>query len=63
MKNESYPLNEMRDSLKKLEAEASRLKALATGFPAVVKNIDPIMAFIDILNFHLCHLRVKNRGC
>jgi hypothetical protein len=57
MKNESYPLNEMKDSLKKLEAEAGRLKALAKGFPAVVKNIDPIMTFIDILNFHLIDIR------
>ena len=54
MKREQYPLEEMKESIKKLETEALRLKELAKDIPGVQKNLDPIIAFIDILNYHLC---------
>ncbi len=41
----------------RLEAEADKLKKLARCIPALEKNINPIMAFIDILNFHIRDLR------
>ena len=53
MKKEHYPLKEMQESLKRLEAEALNLKELAKDIPGVQKNVEPIIAFIDILNFHL----------
>ena len=40
-------------SLQKLEAEAGTLKRLTEGLPAVEKNLNPIMAFIDIIKFHV----------
>ena len=52
----SYPVGEMKGSLKKLETEAMRLKKLGGGIPAIEKNIRPIMTFLDILDFHLCDL-------
>ena len=47
-----YPIKEMQESLKKLDAEVRHLKALGAGIPVLEKNINPIMAFIDILDFH-----------
>lgn len=57
MKNESYSVKEMNKCLKRLETESHKLKKLARGIPAVEKNINPIIAFIDILNFHLIDIR------
>ena len=57
MKKESYPLKKMQESLRSLEIEAHRPKELAMDVPGVEKNVDPIMAFIDILKFHLSDLR------
>jgi len=57
MKKEAYPLKKMQESLRSLETEAHRLKELAKDIPGVEKNVDPIMAFIDILKFHLSDLR------
>ena len=57
MEKESYPLKEIQESFKRLETESHKLKKLARGIPAVEKNIDPIIAFIDILNFHLIDIR------
>ena len=56
MNDETFPIHDMKESLRKLEAEAKRLKSLARGMPVVEKNINPIMTFIDILDFHLCDL-------
>ena len=53
MKEEPYPVSEMKKTLKRLEAEAAQLKSLSEGMPGVERNIEPIMAFIDILKFHL----------
>ena len=52
----NYPIREMQESLKKLDAEARHLKDLGAGIPVLEKNINPIMAFIDILDFHLSDL-------
>ena len=57
MEKESYPLKEIQESFKRLETESHKLKKLARGIPAVEKNINPIIAFIDILNFHLINIR------
>ena len=54
-----YPVDEMIESLKKIEAETKRLKKLAGDFPAIEKNITPIMTFLDILDFHLSDLRER----
>lgn len=56
MKDGSYQLKELKESLARLEAEARRFKTLAGNIPAIEKNVDPILAFIDILNFHLCKM-------
>ena len=53
---QSYPVGEMKGSLETMKAEAKRLKALGGGIPAVEKNVRPIMAFLDILDFHLSDL-------
>ncbi len=52
-----YPVSDIKKSLKKIEAEVIKLKSLTQGLPAVGKNIAPVMAFIDILKFHLCDLK------
>ena len=52
-----YPVSEINESLKKIEAEVIKLKRLTQGIPAVGKNITPVMAFIDILKFHLGDLK------
>jgi len=57
MNEESFPIHDMKESLQKLETEAKRLKGLARGMPVVEKNINPIMTFLDILDFHLSDLR------
>lgn len=49
----SYPISDIKRSLKKIEAETAKLKKLTQSIPGVQKNITPIMAFIDILRFHL----------
>ena len=56
MKREQYQLKELKGSLARLEAEARRFKTLARNIPAIEKNVDPILAFIDILSFHLCEI-------
>jgi regulator of sigma D len=53
MKTGHYPISEIRESLQRLEGETNRLMKLSKGFPGIEKNITPIMAFIDILKFHL----------
>jgi len=57
MRKNPYPILEIKKSLKKIEAEVIKLKRLTQGIPAVGKNITPIMAFIDILKFHLGDLK------
>ena len=54
-----YPVSDIKKSLKKIEAEVIKLKRLTQGIPAVEKNITPVMAFIDILKYHLGHLKEK----
>ena len=54
-----YPVSDIKKSLKKIEAEVIKLKRLTQGLPAVEKNIAPVMAFIDILKFHLGDLKDK----
>jgi len=53
MRTEAYPILEIKESLKRLEGETNRLMELSKGIPGIEKNITPIMAFIDILKFHL----------
>ncbi len=53
MKTEPYPISEIKESLRKLEGETNRLMKLSKGIPGIEKNITPIVAFIDILKFHL----------
>ena len=53
MKAGPYPILEIRESLQRLEGETNRLMKLSKGIPGIEKNITPIMAFIDILKFHL----------
>jgi hypothetical protein len=53
MKTEPCPILEMKESLQRLEGETKRLMKLSNGIPGIKKNIIPIMAFIDILKFHL----------
>jgi hypothetical protein len=57
MRKKSFPISEIKKSLKKIEAEATKLKKLTNGIPGVEKNIAPIMTFIDILKFHLGDLK------
>ena len=56
MNEESFPIHDMKESVRRLETEAKRLKSMAKGMPVVEKNINPIMTFLDILDFHLCDL-------
>ena len=49
----SHPIFEIKRSLKVIEDETARLKKLAEGIPAVEKNINPILSFLDILQFHV----------
>jgi len=53
------PISEIKRSLKKIESEATKLKKLTQDIPAVEKNIIPILAFIDILKYHLDDLKEK----
>ena len=53
MKTDPGPILEMKESLRKLEEETNKLMELSQGIPGMEKNITPIMAFIDILKFHL----------
>lgn len=53
MKTDPYPILEMKESLQRLAGETDRLMKLSQGIPGIEKNIAPIMAFIDILKFHL----------
>ena len=53
MKTDPYPILEMKESLQRLAEETNRLMKLSKGIPGIEKNITPIMAFIDILKFHL----------
>jgi hypothetical protein len=57
MNEETFPVHDMKESLRRLETEAKRLRRMGKGMPAVEKNIDPIMTFLDILDFHLSDLR------
>ncbi len=59
MRKNPYPILEIKKSLKKIEAEVIKLKRLTQCIPAVEKNIAPVMAFIDILKFHLNDLEDK----
>ena len=59
MRKKTYPILEIKKSLKKIEAEVIKLKRLTQGIPAVEKNIAPVMAFIDILKSHLENLKGK----
>ncbi len=53
MKTEPYPISEIRESLLRLEGETNRLMKLSKGIPGIEKNVTPIVAFVDILKFHL----------
>jgi hypothetical protein len=57
MGTKPFPILEIKKSLKKIEAEVTKLKKLTKGIPGVEKNIAPVMAFIDILKFHLGDLK------
>lgn len=57
MRKKSFPILEIKKSLKKIEAEVTKLERLTKGIPGVEKNIAPILAFIDILKFHLGDLK------
>ena len=59
MRKKKYPVQEIKKTLKKIEAEVTKLKRLTQGIPGVEKNIVPIMSFIDILKFHLGELEDK----
>ena len=59
MRKKTYPVLEIKKSLKKMEIEAIKLKRLTKGIPAVEKNITSIMSFIDILKFHLGDLKER----
>jgi hypothetical protein len=59
MRKKTDPIVEIKKSLKKIETEVIKLKRLTQGIPAVEKNIAPVMAFIDILKFHLGDLKDK----
>ena len=60
MKTRSYSVLEIKKSLQKIEGEVTKLKKFTQDIPAVQKNIAPIMAFIDILKFHLNDLEDKH---
>jgi hypothetical protein len=53
MRKKTYSTQEIKRSLKKIEAEVIKLKRLTQGIPGVEKNMTPILSFIDILKFHL----------
>jgi hypothetical protein len=57
MRRESFPILEIKKSLKKIEVEVTKLKKLTKGIPGVEKNIAPILTFIDILKFHVDDLK------
>jgi hypothetical protein len=59
MRKKTYSIQEIKKSLKKIEAEVTKLKRLTQGLPGVEKNITPILSFIDILKFHLGDLEDK----
>ena len=59
MGKKSFPILEIKKSLKKIEVEVTKFKKLTKGIPGVEKNIAPIMVFIDILKFHLGDLKDK----
>ena len=59
MREKSYPVLKIKKSLQKIDAEVTKLKELTKGIPGVQKNIDPIMAFIDVLKFHIGDLKDK----
>jgi hypothetical protein len=48
-----HALTEMAKCLRSMEEEAIKLRELSGGIPAVVKNLQPIMVFIDILKYHM----------
>ena len=59
MRKKTYPVLEIKKSLKKIEAEVIKLKRFTQGIPGVEKNIIAMMSFIDILKFHLGDLKDK----
>jgi hypothetical protein len=46
-------LTQMAECLRKVEEETIKLGELSRGIPAVEKNLQPILVFIDILKFHI----------
>ncbi len=60
MKRRSHPVLEMKETLKRLETEATQLKSLCEGIPSIEKNLNPILAFIDILKFHIDDLSASS---
>lgn len=65
MEKRLYPILQIKKSLQKLEGEATKLMKLGKGIPGIERNIAPIMAFIDILKFHLefnTGLYLSNKG-
>jgi hypothetical protein len=53
MESDGPLLTQMAECLRKVEEEAIKLGELSKGIPAVKKNLQPIMVFIDILKFHI----------
>ena len=52
MKTKSYPILEIKKSLKRIEAEVIKLKKFTQGIPGVQKTFSHL-SFMDILKFHL----------
>jgi hypothetical protein len=53
MEKSAYPVRAIKESLKNLEREALRLGELSKGFPAMEKNLNPILTFIDMMKHHV----------
>lgn len=53
MEGKTYSIKAIKESLKNLEKEALKLDDLSRGIPAIGKNLNAIMAFIDILKHHI----------
>jgi hypothetical protein len=53
MKFDERSFVEMRKCLQTIEKQAFKLREMSNGIPAIEKNIRPILAFIDILKYHM----------